>query len=301
MTHGSRFLGLPLGTVLILLLSGIWGSTWLVIKIGLADLPPFLGAGVRFVVAALGMTVLAVFLSGREGGRNPPVWLWLTVGSIQFAASYGLVYTAEVTLPSGMTALLWSSHPLILGAMAHFALPGDRLRKSQWLGLLLGFAGVALLFQSDLGNYAGRRETLIASGILLVSPVIVGISTVLVKRYGSDCKSLILTRNGMAAGAVLLLAVSWWKESHLPAAWTPVAVLSILYLAVFGTVVAFSLYFWLLRYERATRLSVIAYISPLIAVFLGAALLGEPVPAATIAGGAVVLTGVRLATGKSRR
>ena len=112
----------------------IWGSTWIVLKGGLRDLPPFTSAGVRFLIAALIMLSVAAVLSRREGGSRPPVWLSLTQGTVNFAISYGIVYHCETVLPSGLVSLMWGVYPMLQALAGHWFLEDERLRSGQWFG-----------------------------------------------------------------------------------------------------------------------------------------------------------------------
>ena len=94
----------------------IWGSTWLAIREGLDETPPYTSAAIRFVLAGVAMTPVARTLGKREGGGAPPFWLWSMVGLCNFALSYGIVYRTEVVLPSGLVSLLWGVFPMITGA-----------------------------------------------------------------------------------------------------------------------------------------------------------------------------------------
>ena len=124
--------------LLVALLCLLWGSTWVVISEGLKDLPPFTSAGVRFAIAGMLMIVVAMTMGRREGGRAPAPTLWITLGILNFAVSYGIVYWATTLLPSGLVAVLWGVFPMMMAAMGHFFLPGERLRWAQWLGFVAG-------------------------------------------------------------------------------------------------------------------------------------------------------------------
>src|SRR5690606_12949523 len=130
---------------LVALLCLIWGSTWLVIQEGLADLPPLTAAATRFAVAFAVMALVAPWLAGKEGGSPPPAKLWVVVGCSNFAISYGIVYLTETVLPSGIVSVLWAVFPLLMAGASHVVL-GERLRPVQWAGLVVGFLGVAMLF-----------------------------------------------------------------------------------------------------------------------------------------------------------
>lgn len=278
--------------LLIGLLCLIWGSTWLVIRGGLVDVPPLTGAAARFVVAGTLMALLAPALARREGGGRPGWRLSVVLGTLNIAASYAIVYRTETVLPSGLVSVLWSVFPLMLGVLAHVWLPSERLVGRQWLGLVLGFAGVAALFATDL---RGLGPAAVPAGLLLLlSPAVSAVGNVIVKRDGAHVSSALLTRNGMALGGALLCAAAWGAERDAPVRVSAAAVGSVLYLALFGSVVAFGLYFWLLRPAPAYELGMIAYVTPVIALLLGATVGDEPVGATTILGTALVLSGVAL-------
>jgi drug/metabolite transporter (DMT)-like permease len=270
----------------------IWGSTWLVIRGGLADVPPLTGAAARFLAAGALMALLAPALARKEGGVRPSWQLVATLGTLNIGISYAIIYWAETLLPSGLVCVLWSVFPLMLGALSHVWLPSERLVGRQWLGLVVGFGGITALFATDL---RGLGPGAVPAGlILLLSPALAAVGNVIVKRGGAHTSSALLTRNGMLLGGVLLAAAAWAGERDAPMRLTGAAVGSILFLAVFGSVVAFGLYFWLLRHAPAYEMAQIAYITPVIALLLGATLGDEPVGATTVAGTALVLAGVAL-------
>lgn len=277
---------------LLTLLCLIWGSTWLVIKEGLQDLPPFTSAGVRFAIAAAIMVAVAALLGPREGGSKPPTWLWMVQGTTGFAMSYGIVYYVETILSSGLVSLLFGVYPMLQAVSGHFFLDDERLRPPQWLGFAVGLAGLFLLFRTDLRAFG--PEGVPAGLLLFLSPVSVVVGTTLVKKFGSGCRSTLLNRNAMFFGAGLLMLTALIFERDVEAAWTGPAVASVLYLAVMGTVVTFSLFYWLLRTCPAHRMALIAYVTPAIALFLGWAFAGEPITVFTLAGAGFILLGVVL-------
>lgn len=280
--------------LLVALLCLIWGSTWLVIQQGLRDLPPFSSAAARFGVAAVLMVPTCALLTRREGGSRAPWWLAGVVGTLQFATSYAIVYWVETRLPSALTSILWASYPLMIAMAAHFAIPGERLRGAQIVGFLTGFAGVVLLFVTDIRGIGD--PAIPAALLLLCSPLVVAISTVCIKRHATGVSSLHLNRNALFVGAAELTLLAFVVEDPTLVHFTPAALFSVGYLALIGTVLAFGVYHWLLRYAAATRLAVIPYISPAVAVLLGVTVAGEPVSQMTVLGLALILTGVVLVT-----
>ncbi len=269
------------------------------IERGLDDLPPLTSAAVRFVVAAAGMAVLAACLARREGGESPPLRLSLVLGTTNFALSYAIVYWSETRLPSGLVSVLWAVYPMLQALLGHRYLPGERLGGAQFLGFGLGFLGVALLFVTDLRSIGPGAAP--AGGVLLLSPLVVALGTTYVKKHGAAVSSLRLNRDGMALGAAMLGIAALLAERGAPVRWTRGAVLSVLYLAFVGTVVAFGLFFWLLRHAPANRLGVIAYVTPAIALSLGIGVRGEPVTAFTVGGLGLILLGIFLVHRRGKR
>jgi drug/metabolite transporter (DMT)-like permease len=282
------------------LLCVVWGSTWVVIREGLDDLPPLTSAAARFSLAGAAMVLLTRALRAREGGGDPPRWLWLCLGGLNFALSYGLVYFTETILDSGLVSVLWGVFPMMMAAIGHWYLPGERLRARQALGFVVGFAGLVVLFLTDVRSLGPRAVP--AALLLMLSPFVSAIGTALVKRHGAASSSLALNRNGMLFGALLLAAAASLLERQAPARWSGAAVGSIVYLALVGTVSTFGVYFWLLRTIDANRLGLIAYVTPAVALTLGSLVRGEPVRSTTIGGSALILSGVVLVVrGKRRR
>ena len=148
----------------------------------------------------------------------------------------------------------------------------------------------AVLFRTDLQAFGS--DGVPTALLLLLSPISVTVGTTVVKKYGGGVSSTLLNRNGMFIGAILMLLAAFVFERGAPARWTAPAIASIGYLAIMGTVVTFSLFFWLLRYAPAHKLSLITYVTPTIALFLGWTVGGEPITAFTVLGAALILTGI---------
>jgi drug/metabolite transporter (DMT)-like permease len=202
-------------------------------------------------------------------------------------------------IPSGLAAVLWAIFPMLMAVLGHFLLPGERLAAGHWLGFVLGFVGVTLLFLTDL---RGIGPAAIGAGaVFMLSPLTAAIGNTLVKRYGERFSSLLLNRGGLIIAMLVLWVVALPLERGMPLRWSGMAVFSVVYLAVFGTVVTFGLYFWSLRYAAAHKLSLIAYVIPALALFLGWALGDEAVGPRTITGAALILLGVALVVRRRAR
>lgn len=272
----------------ILLLCGIWGSTWLVIREGLADLPPFTSLAVRFGAAAAVMSVVAPSLARLEGGGRPGMLVTGVHAVLILAVPYAIIYWVEVRLPSGLVSVLWSIYPILAAVVAHVWPPHERLVGRQWLGLIGGFLGVALMFSTDLRALGHGTAGL----VLLAAPALSAVGNNWIKRIGAAKSSAMLNARGMLVAAVLTGGLALAAERGEDVRWSARAIGSVAYLALVGTVVTFGVYFWLLRHAPVTRLSIVAYVIPVVALVLGGTIGDEPVGLSTVAGMALILVGV---------
>jgi len=274
-----------------LILCGIWGSTWLFIKLGLADLPPLTFAGIRFVIACAILFVI-IRLRHVQLPRARADWILLAVsGILSFGLNYGLVFWGEQYISSGLAALLQATLPAFGLVFAHFYLPGERLSWARIGGVVLGVCGVGVVFSNQLA-IAGRRA-LAGCVALILSAMFAAYSNVLVKKYGKHLDPAILAAGQMFSGLLLLLAVGISLEGNpLRFHWTPIALLSLLYLAVVGSVIAFLLYYWLVLNMDVTKSMLIALVTPVVAVLLGMIVLDEQIGWRTLAGGAMIISGI---------
>jgi len=274
-----------------LVLCGIWGSTWLFIKLGLADLPPFTFASIRFIIASA-IVFSIIRIRGIELPRARSDWLLLAVtGILSFGFNYGLVFWGEQYITSGLAALLQATTPAFGLVFAHFNLPGERLSWTRIGGVVLGVCGVAVVFSNQLA--VAGRQALAGCVALLLSSIFVAYSNVLVKKHGKKLNPAIMTAGQMLFGLLLLLAASVTLEGNpLRYHWTAMAVIALLYLAVVGSVIAFLLYYWLILNMDVTKSMLIALVTPVVAVILGMIVLNEEFGWRTLAGGAMIILGI---------
>lgn len=274
------------------LLCIIWGSTWLVIKIGYGGLRPLNVAGLRFAIAALVMAII-VPLSGAPWPRRRAEWaLVLFVGVLLFLGDYGLIYWAEQYIDSGLTAILFGTFPLLTMAFAHIYVPGDRLTPRKLSGGIAASLGVVALFGGrvhvDTSN-AGPMMAIIAAAACAAA------ANVATKRHGAAIHSAALNASTMAVGAVLLLSTSWLMGDGIKFPRDITSWAAIAYLALVGSVVAFLIYFSLLKTWKATTVSFFGVFTPAIALLLGAAILHEQLTVWSLVGSMLILVGVSAA------
>lgn len=291
MTRGARWAGIAA-------VSFIWGSTWLAIKVGLESMPPFLSAGMRFALAA-GVLAALSWAAGvpwpREARTHAAL---LALGVLNFVVNYGAVYWGEQYVSSGLTAVLFATYPLFVLLIAHVTIGSERITARKAVGVLLGFAGVFVIFRSDL-SLAEPRATL-AAAVILVSPVASALTSVGIKKWGHDLHPYTLTALPMAYGAVALTAIGLTFEDPRAIEWTAAGVGSIAFLSLFGSVIAFVVYYRLLKVVPVSLLALVSYAFPIVAIVLGWLVLGERLSGSTLLGAGAVLAGIALATWRRR-
>jgi drug/metabolite transporter (DMT)-like permease len=246
---------------------------------------------VRFAIAGVLLLALASALGVRLGHARHEKALWAANGVLSFCLSYAVVYWSEQYIPSGLAAVLWVTYPLFVAVLAHFLLAGERLTPLAVAGLLLGFAGVAVIFSDDL-SLLGGQQVRHASLVMLVSPLASAVAAVVIKRWGSGVHPLSLSAVPMLTASLLMGVVAFVLERRKLLVFDARSVGALLYLAVLGSAVAFTVYYWLLARVTATRLALMSYLIPIVAVAVGAAVFGEPLRPRVLSGAALILAGV---------
>jgi drug/metabolite transporter (DMT)-like permease len=271
----------------------IWGTTWAAIRIGLEGLPPFTGASLRFILAGILLLVLARALKvPRQSGARLR-WLWWIEGLFAFGVSYGIVYWAEQWVPSGMAAVLFSTFPFFVAILAHLWLEDESLHWLHLVGIAIGSTGVALISADDI--ILESRQQIVASFVMLGSPMAAAVAHVQVKKWGQGLHPLNLAGVPMLAGGIAAGLVALLMERQRAFTFDARAVGAVLYLAIAGSAVTFTVYYWLLGRVPASRLALITYGIPVVAVMIGTLGLGEPMTVQTLAGSALVIGGVGVA------
>jgi drug/metabolite transporter (DMT)-like permease len=277
------------------LISLIWGSTWLAIKIGLESTPPIYGVAIRFTLAAL---IIFGIMQAR-GERIPfdrsSVSLYLTVGTISFSIPFALVYWGEQYISSGLASVLFAINPFVVAIGSRLLLPGERMSFYKLAGVCLGFLGILIIFWADVQIDNAGLWAMVA---VLVSTLLQGISLVIVKRQQSRVKPMALTLGGMLFGICILYAGALIFEDASRIRFDGKGVGSILYLGTFGSVLTFVTYYWLLKRVEAVYLSLVAFVTPVLAVILGAIWLHEQLSPRMFSGTALVLLGILVTNGK---
>lgn len=271
----------------------VWGSTYLAIRIGVETLPPFLMAAARFLLAGSVLYVLAM----RRGAVHPTSPQWRSgfiIGGLLLLIGNGGVTWAEQSIPSGVTALLISSSPFWFVVLDWLFFGGPRPTGRIVLGLTVGLSGVILLIGPDR-ILSGGGFSVAGLVVLLIATVAWAGGSLYSRRAALPASPLMATAVEMLAGGLLLLIVSAGAGEPFrldPASVSPASLLALGYLFVFGSLVGFTAYVWLLRVSTPARVSTYAFVNPVIAVVLGWTLGGEEMTARMLLAAGVIVAGV---------
>jgi drug/metabolite transporter (DMT)-like permease len=272
----------------------IWSSTYLAMRIVVTELPPLLTASMRF--SAAGLVMLAI--AKRRGAAWPSARQWLAVvpvGALLFVGGNGFVAIAELSVSSGGAAVVCAMMPLWMGVLA--AVSGERPSRREWLSLIAGFVGVLVL----MGGPSLQGEPL---HILLVvlAPICWSLGSILARRHArsKQADTFLASAMQMLAGGAVLAAVAMVRGERLPAHASTASWLALGYLLVFGSLVAFTAYNWLLRNARPVVATSYAYVNPILAVLIGAAVSGEALGVTTLIANVLIVGAIALALGKPR-
>ncbi len=271
----------------------IWGSTYLAIRVGVQDLPPALFAGLRFLCAGTLMLAYGKLrgfpLPNRRGIRDLSITgLFLLVGGNL------LVVWSEKTIPSGLAALIIAIVPLFMSTIDSFMPKGQTLSLLGWIGIVVGIAGTFILVSPSLGWTPGEHLDPLGIGGLLLACLLWSIGSVYSRHH--HVAGNIFVNSGvqnLVPGLLLVLLgalAGEFSELHL----TQRGTLALLYLIVFGSILGYTSYVYLLRHQPPAKASTYAYVNPIVAIFLGWLILDEPVTLRTGIAALVILTGVAI-------
>jgi drug/metabolite transporter (DMT)-like permease len=273
----------------------VWGSTFLAIAVVIRDLPPFLSMAIRHLIA--GSLLFGWVWSRRRGdlGLGRRQWAAAFVfGGLLFLVGHGGLAWAQQDVPSGIAALLVGTIPLWFAVLAWIAF-GERLGRRALVGLVLGFAGLALLV--DPSGEEGAEP--IGALVIAVSAFAWAAGSLWSRRLPLPGDTLLSAAMGMLAGGALLAVVSGFTGEFEDAHFTPEALAGIAYMVVLGSLIGFSAYVWLLKVAPASTVSTYAYVNPVIAVLLGWAFNDEVISGRTLVAGAAIVVGVALMVSRS--
>ena len=275
----------------------VWGSTFLAIRIGVHDLPPFLFAAIRFLIAGF---ILYAWMAAR-GERSPTGRQWMSVFFIAlliFVFDYGLLFWAEQRVPSGIAAVVMATIPAFMALSEIIFLRTQKLTVRLAVALLIGIGGVGVLMSRSL-NLGGAPVDRTGAVALIIASMSWAIASVLTRKLPLPTSKVMSSGAQMLAGGVMLTlvaaALGEFRAFH-PSAVSRGAWVAMLYLIVAGSLIGFTAYVWLIHHESPTKVGTYAYVNPVVAVLIGYFLGGEALGLRTILGTMFVLISVVVIT-----
>lgn len=267
----------------------IWGSTWMAIRVLVRDVPPFRAAAIRFSLADL--LLIAIVLAKRlPWPRTNQQWRALIVlGITIIALPYGLLFWAERRITSSLTAVIYSAAPLVVALLTPLMIR-QRVPRRAVYGMVWAVAGIAVLFNT---GELSVSSYMLLGGLAVIAAVLTSSwSTIYAKRHLQDVNPLVGSTVQFAIAAVFLYLASLIRERGETSDWSAQSLVALIFLALFGSVVTFSVYYWLLHSMLPYQLSTLNLIVPVIAIMEGALILREPVPPVMLIASLVVLAAV---------
>jgi drug/metabolite transporter (DMT)-like permease len=276
-----------LGYVLICL---IWGSTWLAIRASLESLTPFISGGSRFLLASVFILVLMKVRGVSLQKDKESLRLYLLMGFMSFVIPFGLVYWAEQFVPSGLASVLFGVYPFFVAIFSFFRLPDELIGKLKIIGMSLGFIGIVVIFSdsfsTDFSNLFLGMVAVAISGIMQAW------IAVTLKKSGKHLNPLSMNFIPMLIAGVTGLTFGLLTEDLLYIKINQTAIISVLYLAFFGSLITFTVFYWLMKKINVIMLSFTAFITPIIALILGWIIYNEILTTQHLIGSILVLIGL---------
>jgi drug/metabolite transporter (DMT)-like permease len=274
-----------------LLLGSVWGSSFLWIKLALAELSPFSLVGFRLLFGALGM-MLVLWARRPTFPSDKRTWVLLALmGLTNTAMPFVLITWGQTSIDSGVASILNSTTPLFTLVIAHFFLDDERMNLPRALGLLVGFIGIVLLFSRDV-SAEGFRTGLLGQGAVLVAAISYASSSVFARRAFRHVPLLVQAAVPLFVADAIIWVGALSLEGPLALPRLPITWIALAWLGLLGSCLAYLLYFYLLTHEGSTRTMLVTYMFPVIGVGLGVTFLGESLDARLILGALLVVAGI---------
>jgi drug/metabolite transporter (DMT)-like permease len=282
-------------------LGAIWGSSYLFIKLAGRDLSPFTLVAVRLTFGTLGLWILMAALRLKLPLDRLTLLKTAVMGLVNVSLPFVLITWAEKSIDSGMTAVLNSSVPLFALLIAHLALHDEKITWLRAGGLLAGFAGVAVIFSQSLGQAAGGGLALAGQIAVVLAAACYAGATVFARRTLRHLQPTVAATMQVTSACVFSLIGALLFESPLKLGMNGLSLVSLIWLGLLGTCLAYFLYFILIREWGATRTTLVTYLIPVVSVALGVLLLGEKADWRLLVGFGLIVGGIALVNFKPRR
>jgi len=279
--------------IIFITLSLIWSSTWVAIKIGLETVPPFYSAGIRFFLAFLFLSLFAIIKGYSLPKKLKEHLFFIGFGIVNYLVGYAAVYWGEQYINSGLASVLFAIMPFYTLILSIWLLPSETINIKKVLGLIVGFAGVIIIFSDQI--QISSTNAIYGMIIISIAPAFSATGTLIAKRKMATIHPVILNTFPIFYCSIAFFLLSLTFELPSQAVFDTNAILSIVYLALFGTAIAFVLYFWMLSHQSAVLMSMITFVTPPLALMWGWVILGEQITYFLLIGLTLILAGIFLA------
>ncbi len=277
--------------ILYALLCIIWGTTWLALKISLNYIPPIFGLGLRFTISSIILWPILLRKKPKINRSSTAIKVYLSFSLLSFVAAYSLTYWGAQFIYSSLASIIWALLPIFVSIIAHFMLPSEPLTLRRFGGGLFGLAGVAFILSSNGGQ---KEVQMIGVLAIFLAVVLASGPNVYLKKHYKIVNPLHVNVISQTIAAIVLLPLSFLLEKPMATIWNSTSIITLIYLAIFGTVITWTIYFWLYNHISVNQISTLGLVPPVFASIIGWIFLGETYGYELFIGGALVLLGVYL-------
>ena len=277
--------------ILYALLCIIWGTTWLALKISLNYIPPIFGLGLRFTISSIILWPILLRQKPKINRSSTAIKVYLSFSLLSFVAAYSLTYWGAQFIYSSLASIIWALLPIFVSIIAHFMLPSEPLTLRRFGGGLFGLAGVAFILSSNGGQ---KEVQMIGVLAIFLAVVLASGPNVYLKKHYKIVNPLHVNVISQTIAAIVLIPLSFLLEKPMATIWNSTSIITLVYLAIFGTVITWTIYFWLYNHISVNQISTLGLVPPVFASIIGWIFLGETYGYELFIGGALVLLGVYL-------
>ena len=275
------------------LLSIIWGTTWYALKVSLNEgMVPSYAVGIRFLFGGLIFWIIMLIRREKLPLNKRALSIYLQFGLFNFGISYVLTYWGTQYVYSNLASILWASFPIITSVMAHFYLPSERLNKKKSISLLLGIIGTVLIISQS--ENLGGHNVVIGVIVILLAVLVASWPNAYLKKYKNEVNTFQLNAMSQSIGGIFLFTFAILTEPGQAMIWTKTNLFATAYLIVFGSVITFSLYYWLFSYLSLSQITYVAFFPPILAIIIGWIFLGEQLSFLILFGASLIIFGALL-------
>ncbi len=276
-----------------LLITILWGSTWVAIRIGLNDLTPVFAAGSRFIVASLFIFLIMRYRGIKLQKDKTSVKLYALMSLFSFILPFGFVYWSEQYISSGLTSVLFAVFPIQVTIFSRLYFPDDKIGVFKALGIFLSFGGIIVIFSENLSFDVG--SDFLPMLLVVVASGMQAWNAVVIKKYGNHLNSLSMNFIPLFSAGIIMVLFGLLFEARETLIFSASAIGTVFYLAFFGTVLTFTTYYWLMKKINVVLLALSAFITPILALIIGWIILDEHLTTRNFIGSALVLIGILFA------